>query len=173
MGVIMTNLTFKGNAVHIQGALPLLNSLAPPFTLTKNDLSEFSLANFKGKRIVLNIFPSLDTPVCSASVRRFNEIAQHFENVIIICISADLPFAHLRFCTYESLTRVVYGSVFRHPEFGRDYGLTLIDGPMAGLLSRCILIIDETGKIKYTQQVAEISREPDYEPVVKALQTDD
>jgi thiol peroxidase len=137
--------------------------------VTKTDLSEISFADLKGKNIILNIFPSIDTPTCAMSVRKFNESANKLNNTVILCVSADLPFAQKRFCGAENLTNVMPVSVFRHPEFGKNYGVTLVDGPLAGLLSRVVVIIDAAGNITYTQQVAEITEEPNYPAALAAL----
>ncbi|MEI8185206.1 MAG: thiol peroxidase [Chlorobiaceae bacterium] len=165
----MAHLTFKGTPVESIGALPPKGSDAPFFCLVKTDLSEAGPADFAGKRLVLNIFPSLDTPVCAASVRRFNQETASLDNTIVLCISADLPFAQKRFCETEGLKNVVSLSVFRSPEFGRDYGVTIASGPLKGLLSRAIVIIDADGIVRYTQQVNEIVEEPDYDAALKVL----
>lgn len=166
----MATITLKGNAIETSGTLPAKASPAPDFTLVKSDLSEASLTDYKGKRVVLNIFPSIDTPVCAASVRRFNQTAGSLENTVVLCISADLPFAHSRFCEIEGLKNVESLSVFRNPEFGTTYGVTITSGPVAGLLARAIVVIDTDGSILYTEQVPEISQEPDYEAALAALQ---
>ena len=165
----MTTITLKEKPIHTIGELPAVGNIAPNFTLTKTNLSDFALKEVLGKNLVLNIFPSVDTDVCANSVRRFNQIAADVKDNLIICISADLPFAQKRFCGAEGLDRVMMGSVFRHPEFGKNYGVLLSDGPLAGLLSRAIVIIDPQGKVKYTQQVKEISNEPDYSAALAAL----
>lgn len=165
----MTKITFKGNPINTVGTLPAIGKPAPDFTLTKTDLNEVSLKDFRGKKVILNIFPSLDTPTCAMSVRKFNEEAARLKNTVVLCISADLPFAQQRFCGAEGLKNVIPLSVFRHPEFGKNYGVLIIDGPLAGLLSRAVVIIDETGKIIYTQQVPEITQEPDYQSALAAL----
>ncbi|ACF44114.1 thiol peroxidase [Pelodictyon phaeoclathratiforme] len=165
----MAQITFKGTPVETVGTLPAKGSEAPFFCLVKTDLTEAGPADFGSKRIVLNIFPSLDTPVCAASVRQFNKEASSLDNTVVLCISADLPFAHKRFCETEGLKNVVSLSVFRSPEFGRDYGVTLATGPLKGLLSRAIVIIDADGIVRYTEQVAEIVEEPDYSAALKVL----
>jgi thiol peroxidase len=165
----MATITFKGKPVETSGTLPDINSSAPDFTLTKTDLSDVSLNDFSGKKIVLNIFPSIDTPVCAASTRRFNEEAGTMDNTVVLCISADLPFAHNRFCEAEGLKDVIPLSVFRAHAFGNDYGATITTGPLAGLLSRAVVIIDEKGKVLYTEQVPEIAQEPDYGAALKVL----
>ncbi len=164
----MTTVTFQGNPVAT-GTLPSAGSKAPDFTLAATDLSDKSPADFSGKTIVLNIFPSIDTPVCAASVRRFNQEASGLDNTVVLCVSADLPFAHQRFCEGEGLDDVIPLSVFRSPEFGNDYGVGITDGPLAGLLSRAIVIIGPDGTIRYTQRVAEITEEPDYQAALDTL----
>ncbi|GAB4339972.1 MAG: thiol peroxidase [Desulfobulbaceae bacterium] len=165
----MARITLQGNPIETSGDLPALNSKAPDFTLTKTDLSESSLSDYAGRAVVLNIFPSIDTPVCAASVRRFNAEASGIGDTVVLCISADLPFAHQRFCEGEGLDRVIPLSVFRSPAFGRDYGVTITSGPIAGLLARAIVIIDSQGKVIYTELVPEIAQEPDYEAALAAL----
>lgn len=165
----MAKVTFKGSPVTTVGDLPAVGAAAPAFTLVGKDLSDVTLENLAGKTVVLNIFPSIDTPVCAASVRRFNAEAAALGDTVVLCVSADLPFAHGRFCSVEGLDKVVPLSVFRAPEFGRDYGVAINEGPLRGLLSRAVVIIDETGTVKYTQQVAEITEEPDYEAALRAL----
>lgn len=158
----MAEITLAGNTIHTIGDLPNIGTVAPEFTLTDKGMAERSLTDFKGNKIVLNIFPSIDTAVCATSVRKFNMEAIKYPGTIVLCISADLPFALSRFCGAEGLDDVVVLSDFRHKTFGRDYGVTIVDGPLADLLSRAIIIIDESGKVIYTQQVSEIADEPDY-----------
>ena len=165
----MAKITLKGNAIETVGTLPAKASAAPNFTLVKTDLSEVTLADYKGKKIVLNIFPSIDTPVCAASVRQFNKTAGELTNTVVLCISADLPFAHTRFCETDGLKNVESLSVFRSNAFGKDYGVTITTGPIAGLLSRAIVIIDADGKVIYTEQVPEIAQEPNYDAALAAL----
>lgn len=165
----MTTITLHGKPVDTIGTLPALGTSAPAFTLAKTDLSDCTLADFADKTVVLNIFPSIDTPVCAASVRRFNQEAGLRDNTVVLCISADLPFAHHRFCEVEGLKDVVPLSVFRSPEFGRDYGVLITSGPVRGLLSRAVIIIAPTGKVIYSEQVPEISQEPDYAKALAAL----
>lgn len=165
----MTNITFKGNPLKTVGTLPKAGANAPDCTLTKTDLTDLTLHSLQGKKVVLNIFPSLDTPTCASSVRKFNEAAGKLSNTTVLCISADLPFAHKRFCTTENLQNVVTASTFRHPEFGKQYGVAIIEGPMTGLMSRAVVVIDEHGKVIYTQQVAEITSEPDYDAALAAV----
>ena len=165
----MAQITLQGNPIETIGQLPAVNSQAPSFSLTRTDLSECSLNDFAGQTMVLNIFPSIDTSVCAASVRRFNAEASGIDNTVVLCISADLPFAHQRFCEGEGLDRVIPLSVFRSPDFGKNYGVTITSPPLAGLLSRAIIIVDSTGKVVYTEQVPEIAQEPDYGAALAAL----
>lgn len=165
----MAHIRVKGNPVDTIGDLPAIGSQAPDFTLVKTDLSEVRLRDFAGRRLVLNIFPSVDTPTCAMSVRKFNEQASNTRNTVVLCVSADLPFAMSRFCAAEGIHNVITGSVFRSPEFGRDYGVLMTSGPLAGLLSRVVVVLDENGKVIYTQQVSEIADEPDYEAALAAL----
>lgn len=161
----MALITLKGQPVHTVGSLPAVGSKAPNFTLTKTDLGEVNLENYLGKKIILNIFPSMDTATCAAAMLQFNELAKKSKDVLILCISADLPFAQSRFCSAQHLKNVVPASVFRHHQFGQDYGVTIIDGPLTGLLSRAIVVIDEQGKVTYTQQVPELADEPNYDDI--------
>ena len=165
----MVQFKLKGNTFNTTGALPAVGTAAPDFSLTKTDLSEITLRDLKGKRVVMNIFPSLDTAVCAASVRRFNVEAGKLDNTVVLCASMDLPFAHERFCTTEGLDDVVSVSDFRTGAFGRAYGIRIADGPLAGLLARSVVIIDAGGKVTYTQLVPETTEEPNYEDVLAAL----
>lgn len=165
----MANITLKGNAISTVGELPATGQKAPDFKLTKTDLSDCTLADFAGKNVILNIFPSVDTDVCATSVRKFNEAASTRENSVVLCVSADLPFAHARFCAADGLNDVVPCSVFRNANFGKDYGVTINDGPIAGLLSRAIVVIGPDGTVKYTEQVPEITQEPDYDAALAQL----
>jgi thioredoxin-dependent peroxiredoxin len=165
----MATITLKGNSINTSGQLPAVGTLLPSFTLVKTDLSEVSLSDFAGKKLVLNIFPSLDTAVCATSVRRFNQEAAAIGDTEVLCVSADLPFAHGRFCVAEGLERVVPLSVFRSPDFGEKYGLVIVDGPLKGLLSRAVIVADATGKVLYAEQVPEIVQEPDYAKALAAL----
>ncbi len=165
----MASITLKGNPVSTVGELPAVGSAAPAFSAVKTDLSECVLADLAGKKAVLNIFPSIDTGTCAASTRRFNKEAGELKNTVVVCVSADLPFALGRFCGAEGLEGVVPVSVFRNPEFGTGYGVTIADGPLAGLLSRAVVVIDEAGKVVYTEQVPEITQEPNYEAALAAL----
>ncbi len=159
----------KGNTIHTLGDLPSVGSKAPDFQLVKTDLSVAHLNDFSGEKVVLNIFPSLDTATCAASVRRFNEEASRLDNTVVLCISKDLPFAQARFCGAEGLNNVITLSDFRDGTFGNDYKVVIVDGPLAGLESRAVVVLDEKGKITYTQQVSEIIDEPDYEDVLSHL----
>ncbi|MDR3670127.1 MAG: thiol peroxidase [Holophaga sp.] len=165
----MAQVTLKGNPFHTAGELPRVGSQAPAFSLTRTDLSPVSPADFKGQRVVLNIFPSIDTPTCATSVRKFNAQASQMPNTVVLCISADLPFAAGRFCSTEGLDKVVPASVFRSSEFGSAYGVTLTDGPLKGLLARSVVVLDASGKVIYTELVGEISTEPNYDAAIKAL----
>lgn len=165
----MAQISLQGNPIQTVGELPAVNSKAPAFTLTRTDLSDCTLADFAGQTVVLNIFLSLDTSVCAASVRRFNEEASRLAGTIVLCVSADLPYAQKRFCEVEGLERVIPLSVFRSPEFGKRYGVTIVDGPLAGLLARSIVIINPAGTVTYTEQVPEITLEPDYGAALRAL----
>ncbi|HNW99236.1 MAG TPA: thiol peroxidase [Bacteroidales bacterium] len=164
----MATITLKGNSINTIGELPKVGETAKNFTLVKKDLSRATLDEFKGQRLVLNIFPSLDTGTCAASVRQFNKIAASLQNTKVLCISRDLPFAQARFCGAEGLDNVITLSDFETGEFGKTYGLQIIDGPLKGLHSRVVIIIDESGKIIYTQQVPEIVDEPNYEKALAA-----
>lgn len=165
----MSKITLKGNPINTSGVLPAVGSQAPDFVLTKTDLSDISLEDLQGKRVILNIFPSIDTDVCAASVRHFNADANALENTVVLCVSLDLPFAHKRFCGAEGLDNVESVSELRSHDFGEQYGVRIIDGPLAGLLSRSVVVLDENGNVTYTQQVPEIVQEPDYEAVLNAV----
>jgi thioredoxin-dependent peroxiredoxin len=164
----MTQVTFKGNPIRIAGSLPEPGSIAPDFKVVKTDLSPLSLVELKGKKVILNIFPSLDTPVCAASVRRFNVEASKLANTAVLCISRDLPFAHKRFCTTEGIDNVISGSEYRDSSFSDAYGVLIKDGPLAGLFSRAIVVINESGKVAYTEQAPDIAQEPDYAKALAA-----
>ncbi|GAA1329864.1 thiol peroxidase [Brachybacterium rhamnosum] len=164
----MASITFKNTPVTTVGELPAVGSALPAFELVGQDLAPVSSADLAGKRIVLNIFPSLDTGTCALSVRAFNEIAAGLEDTVVVCASKDLPFAQARFCGAEGIENVVTGSAFRS-SFGEDFGVTMQDGPLAGLLSRAVVIADADGTVTYTEQVAEVSEEPDYEAAKAAL----
>jgi thiol peroxidase len=165
----MAEIKLKGNPFHTVGDLPATGSAAADFTLTKTDLSEVTLSELKGERLVLNVFPSIDTDVCAASVRRFNEEAGKLDNTVVLCASMDLPFAHARFCGAEGLDNVVSVSDFRTGDFGRNYGVRIADGPLAGLLARSVVVVDGEGQVIYTQLVPETTTEPDYDAAIAAL----
>ena len=166
---IMATITLKGNTIHTSGNLPTVGAQAPDFKLTKTDLSEVSLKDFSGKKMILNIFPSLDTSTCATSVRKFNAEASKLPNTVVLCISRDLPFAHNRFCTTEGLSNVVPLSELRDDNFSKSYNLRINDGPLASLFSRAVVVVDESGKVVYTEQVPEITQEPNYEAALKAV----
>ncbi|MFT2089805.1 thiol peroxidase [Paraglaciecola sp. 2405UD69-4] len=164
----MANVTLKGNVFETSGELPSVGEQAPNFTLVGADLSEISLSDYQGSKLILNIFPSVDTGVCATSIRTFNEKATSLEGTKVLCVSADLPFAGARFCGAEGIENVLTGSSFRS-DFGKDYGVVFTTGPLAGLLSRSVVVIDEEGKVIYTEQVAETTEEPDYTAAIAAL----
>jgi thiol peroxidase len=159
----MATVKFKGSEVNINGQLPSVGSKAPDFKLVGAGLNEITLADFKGKRIVLNIFPSIDTGVCASSVRQFNKWASNQKNTVVVCVSKDLPFAASRFCGAEGLENVITASDFRYNNFATEYGVLMTDGPLAGLMARSVVAIDENGKVSYNQLVPEITEEPNYE----------
>ena len=165
----MASITLGGNPIHTSGELPKVGSKLADFKLVKTDLSIASASDFLGKRLVLNIFPSVDTGTCAASVRKFNESASALENTIVFCISRDLPFAQNRFCGAEGLENVVNLSDFPEGSFGKTNGLEITDGPLAGLHSRVVIVVDENGIITHTEQVAEIADEPNYEAALAVL----
>ncbi|MBL7557318.1 MAG: thiol peroxidase [Bdellovibrionaceae bacterium] len=164
----MAKITLKGNPINTTGDLPKVGSTAPEFKLTKMDLSEATLSSFAGKKKVLNIFPSIDTGTCALSVKHFNKDAANAKNTVVINISADLPFAQKRFCGAEGIANAETMSSFRST-FARDYGLQLQDGPLAGLCSRAVIVLDENNKVLYTEQVADIVNEPNYDAAMKSL----
>jgi len=165
----MATVTLKGNNINTSGDLPKIGSQAPDFTLVKTDLSTASLSDYKGKAVVLNIFPSIDTGTCAQSVRQFNKDLNEIDDITVLCISRDLPFAQARFCGAEGLENVINLSDFRNNSFGKAYGLDFIDGPLEGLHSRAIVVIDENGIITHTEQVSEIVDEPNYKAAFEAL----
>ncbi|WP_289028196.1 thiol peroxidase [uncultured Paraglaciecola sp.] len=164
----MANVTLKGNVFQTVGELPLVGEQAPNFTLVETDLSETCLADYAGSKLILNIFPSVDTGVCATSIRTFNEKATELDGTKVLCVSADLPFAGARFCGAEGIENVATVSSFRS-YFGTDYGVTFTTGPLSGLLSRSVVVIDEEGKVLYTEQVAETTEEPNYEAAIAVL----
>jgi thiol peroxidase len=164
----MATVTLGGNPVNTSGDLPQIGSPAPAFSLIGKDLAELSHDQFGGKKVVLNIFPSIDTPTCATSVRQFNERVAGRDDAVVICISEDLPFAHGRFCGAEGIDNVVTASSFRS-DFGSTYGVELVDGKLAGLLGRAVVVLDESGTVIHTELVAEIAHEPDYDAALAAL----
>jgi thiol peroxidase len=164
----MAEITLRGNPIHTSGELPAVGSPAPAFTLTGGNLADVTAADFAGKSVVLNIFPSIDTGVCQASVRAFNEKAGSRDDAVVLNVSADLPFAQSRFCGAEGIENVTVGSSFRST-FGTDYGVTMVDGGMRGLLARSVVVVDTDGRVLHTQMVPDIGIEPDYEAAVAAL----
>ena len=164
----MTTIQFKGNPIHTVGALPEVGSQAADFSLVTTDLSEKKLSEFKGKNVILNIFPSVNTGVCAASVREFNKDAADLPNSVVLCISKDLPFAQSQFCGAEGIKNVVMLSDFR-TDFGHQYGVQMADGPLQGLLSRAVVVINPEGKIIYEEQIPEISEEPNYKKALAAI----
>tara|TARA_R110001592_G_scaffold359998_1_gene667694 strand:- start:4728 stop:5225 length:498 start_codon:yes stop_codon:yes gene_type:complete len=165
----MSKITLKGNEINTSGELPAIGSNAKNFNLVAGDLSTKSLNDFKGEKLILNIFPSIDTGTCAASVRNFNKEATNLTNTKVLCISRDLPFAQKRFCGAEGIENVVMLSDFKTGQFGKDYGLEILDGPLAGLNSRCIVILNEEGVVTYTEQVQETTEEPNYEKALNSL----
>ncbi len=165
----MAEITLKGNPIHTSGNLPEVGSDAPDFVLTKADLADVSLKDYAGNTIVLNIFPSIDTPVCAASVRKFNEEVQKLDNTVVLCASLDLPFAHERFCGAEGLEDVVPVTELRERAFGEAYGIRIVDGPLKGLFARAVVVINVDGKVSYTELVPEIAQEPDYAAALRAF----
>jgi thioredoxin-dependent peroxiredoxin len=164
----MAEITFRGNPIHTVGDLPAVGSPAPAFTLTGLDLSDVTVADFAGQNLVLNIFPSVDTAVCASSVRTFNQRAAALENTTVLNVSADLPFAMGRFCGAEGIESVQSASVFRS-DFGDTYGVKITEGPLAGLMSRAVVVINGDGVVSYTEQVPEIGQEPDYDSALAVL----
>jgi thiol peroxidase len=165
----MATVTLKGNPFRTNGELPAVGSTAPNFTLTSGDLKDVSLDDFAGKRKVLSIVPSLDTPTCATSTRKFNERAAAMRNTVVLVASADLPFAQKRFCASEGIANVVTLSMMRGRSFAKEYGVLLTDGPLEGIAARAVLVLDENNQVKHSQLVKEIAEEPDYEAVLAAL----
>lgn len=165
----MATVTLKGNKINTLGNLPEVGATAPDFKFTKNDLSTATLENYKGKKVVLNIFPSVDTGTCAQSVRQFNKEASTLENTVVLCVSKDLPFAQARFCGAEGLDNVEMLSDFKDGNFGEKYNVTFADGPLEALLSRSIVVLNEEGKVIHTEQVAETTEEPNYKLALEAL----
>ncbi len=165
----MATLTFHGNSIHTAGALPATGTKAPDFKLTANNLSEKSLSDYQGKQVILNIFPSLDTGTCAASVRAFNKEAAALDNTVVLCVSRDLPFAQKRFCEAEGIKNVEVLSEFRDTNFSDAYPVKMTDGPLAGLFSRAVIVLDTDGKVKYSEHVSEVTNEPDYAKAISQL----
>jgi len=165
----MSSVTFKGQPISVDGRFPAVGSAAPAFALVAGDLSDATLSSFAGKRKVLNIFPSVDTPTCAASVRHFNESASRLDNAVVLCISADLPFAQARFCGAEGLQNVVNLSLMRGRQFLDDYGVAIAEGPLAGLAARAVLVLDDHDTVIHAELVGEIAHEPNYDAALKAL----
>ena len=165
----MADITFKGTPIHTNGKLPGVGTSAPDFVLTASDLSDHSLGDYAGKKKILNIVPSLDTGVCATSAKRFDAEVGSMDDVVCLNISADLPFAARRFCQAEGVENVVTLSEMRDRSFGRDYGCRIEDGPMAGILSRAVVVLDESNTVRYTEQVPEIAQEPDYNAALEAV----
>ena len=165
----MANITLKGNPCNTSGDLPSVGSSAPDFTLVAGDLSEKTLADFSGKNVIISIVPSLDTPVCATSTLTFNKSAGELGDTVVINVSKDLPFAQKRFCESNNVEHIVNLSAFRCDQFGKDYGIAIVDGPLQGLLGRAIVALDGEGKVMYTELVPEIAQEPDYEAALAAV----
>ena len=165
----MAQITLSGNPIQTTGELPEKGSQAPEFELVKQDLSAAKLSDYQGKKVLMNIYPSIDTGICAMSVRKFNEQAAAMGNTEVLCISRDLPFAQKRFCGAEGIENVTTLSDFASGDFGKKYGLEIADGPMKNLHSRAIIILDENGKVAYTEQVPEIVQEPDYDAALNAF----
>lgn len=165
----METIYFKGTPVHTYGMIPAVGTKAPCFNLVNKELKDIRCTDYEGKRVVLNIFPSLDTPVCAASVRRFNQEAAGFDNTAVINVSMDLPFAMSRFCVTEGIENVEAASAFRSPMFAQQYGLQMVDGPLAGLLARAVIVLDEDHNVIFSDLVNEITNEPDYEGAISVL----
>lgn len=165
----MAQVTLKGNPVQVEGELPKVGTQAPDFILTAGDLSDATLATFAGKRKVLNIFPSVDTPTCATSVRKFNAQANELNNTVVLCISTDLPFAQARFCGSEGLENVKNLSDFRDPAFAQDFGVAIADSPLRALTARAVVVLDENNTVLHSELVAEIAEEPNYEAVLAVL----
>lgn len=165
----MSTVTLKGQPISVNGQFPVVGSSAPAFALVAGDLSDMGLSKFSGKRKVLNIFPSVDTPTCAMSVRHFNESASTLDNAVVLCISADLPFAQARFCGAEGLANVINLSLMRGHQFLNDYGVAIATGPLSGLAARAVVVLDEHDKVMHAELVGEIADEPDYAAALKVL----
>lgn len=165
----MATITLKGNSIHTNGNLPVVGSMAPEFTGVKGDLTELSLSELKGKNVIINVFPSLDTAVCATSVRKFNKEAASMPNTLVLALSKDLPFAQGRFCTTEGIDKVIPLSAFRCSCFEDKYGMLMVDGPLKGLLARGVVVVDAQGKIVYEELVPEITSEPNYQAAIDSI----
>ncbi len=165
----METVYFNGQECHTYGTMPTVGEVAPCYELVTKDLKDITCRDFEGKRVVLNIFPSLDTPVCAASVHRFNKEAASVDNTVVICVSMDLPFAEARFCAANGIDNCVVASAFRSPMFAQKYGVQLVDGPLSGLLARAVLVLDTDRRVIYRQLVDDITHEPDYEAALSVL----
>ena len=165
----MAKITLQGNEIHTNGELPAVGSQAPAFTLVNTDLQDVTLDTFKGKKKLLNIVPSLDTPVCATSTKKFNDFAKDRNDVVMLVIAADLPFAMGRFCGAENVDKVVPLSIMRDRHFAKDYGVLITDGPLAGITARAVVVLDESDKVVHTELVPEIAQEPDYDKALAAL----
>ncbi len=165
----MSKTAFKGNPVQMGGDLPQIGAKAPDFRLTNTDLADISLDSFSGKRVILNIFPSIDTGVCAASVRNFNQHAANMDNAVVVCVSKDLPFAHKRFCGAEGIENVVNASEFKDHSFSKAYGVEMQDGPLVGLMARSVVVVNEKGEVIHTEIVDDITHEPNYEAAMNVL----
>ncbi len=165
----MQTVYLNGTPCHTYGTIPAKGTKAPCYSLVDKDLREISCMDYLDKRVVLNVFPSLDTEVCAMSVRRFNQEAAGLDNTVVICVSMDLPFAQKRFCSANDIENVEVASAFRSPLFAQEYGLQMVDGPLAGLLARAVIVLDEDRNVIYSQLVEEITKEPDYEAAIAAL----
>lgn len=166
----MSKTAFKGNPVQMGGDLPQIGAKAPDFRLTNTDLADISLDSFSGKRVILNIFPSIDTGVCAASVRTFNQHAANMDNAVVVCVSKDLPFAHKRFCGAEGIENVVSASEFKDHSFSKAYGVEMQDGPLVGLMARSVVVVNKKGEVIHTEIVDDITHEPNYEAAINALE---
>lgn len=164
-----TTITLRGNPINVDGDLPTAGASAPDFVLTNGDLADVSLKDFAGKRKVLNIYPSIDTPTCATSTRKFNEAASKLNNTVVLCVSGDLPFAAKRFCAAEGLENVSHLSSFRHPEFLKAWGVAMVSGPLVGLTARAVVVLDENNKVLHSEMVPEIASEPNYDAALKAI----
>ena len=165
----MATITLNGHPVHTCGELPLPGHATPPFSLTRTDLSEITSVDLVGKRVVLSIFPSLDTATCAQSMLTFNALTADLRDTVLLCVSMDLPFAQGLFCGTQGLDRAQAVSAFRHADFGKAFGVTLLDGPMRGLLARAVVVLDENGTIVHTELVPELAHEPDYDLAIHAI----